>query len=118
LVADSAMPAAAVGHAPTYLFQHPDLVAAWGAAAHADWVLVGQLKRVSPWAVQWEVQVVSTKQAEAVDTRVIDLKGVPRDSGLSTHMATRSAAWVIDQSLQAVAHAEGDTTNGGRPCHA
>ena len=51
-------------------------------------------------------------------TRVIDLRGVGRDSGISAHMATRGAAWVIDQALQVVAHADGDTTGGGRPCRA
>jgi hypothetical protein len=118
LISDSAGPPAAAGHAPTYLFQHPEVVAAWGAEQHADWVLVSRMNRTGPWAVQWEVQVVSTKQQQAVDQRVIDLRGVSRDSGISAHMATRGAAWVIDQSLQAVAHAEGDTTNGGRPCRA
>jgi hypothetical protein len=118
IIADTGTPPAAAGHPPSYLFLHPDVVAEWGAAQHADWVLVSRLNRISPWAVRWEVEVVSSKQQQAVDTRQIDLNGVPRDSGLSAHMATRSAAWLIDQSLQAVAQASGDTANGGRPCHA
>jgi hypothetical protein len=117
LIADSGGPPAAAGHAPTYLFQHPEVTSQWGAAQHADWVFVSRFNRVSPYAAQWEVQVVSVKDSQAVDTRVIDLRGVGRDSGISAHMATRGAAWVIDQALQVVAHADGDTTAGGRPCH-
>jgi len=116
--ADSSTPPEAVGHAPSYLFEHADLAAEWGAAAHADWVLVSRLNRIGPWTAQWEVQVVSTRQQQAVGTRVIELKGMARDSGPSAQMATRGAAWLIDQSLQAIAHADGDTTNAGRPCHA
>jgi hypothetical protein len=118
LIADSGTPPAAVGHAPSYLFEHADLAAQWGATQHADWVLVSRLNRIGPWVAEWEVQVVSTKAQRAVDTRVIELKGMGRDSGLSAHMATRGAAWLIDQSLQSVAHADGDTTNAGRPCKA
>jgi len=118
IAADSSTPPAAVGHAPSYLFEHADLAAEWGATQHADWVLVSRLNRIGPWVAEWEVQVVSTKQQRAVDTRVIELKGMGRDSGLSAHMATRGAAWLIDQSLQSVAHADGDTTKAGRPCKA
>ncbi|HWZ57939.1 MAG TPA: hypothetical protein VNW46_03100 [Gemmatimonadaceae bacterium] len=118
VTADSGVPPAAAGHAPSYLFEHSDLAAQWGATQHADWVLVSRLNRIGPWVAEWEVQVVSTRLQRAVDTRVIELKGMGRDSGLSAHMATRGAAWLIDQSLQSVAHVDGDTTNGGRPCRA
>lgn len=118
LIADSGGPPEAVGHAPDYLFRHPEVASQWGAAQHANWVLVSRFTRVSPYAAQWEVQVVSVKDSQVADTRVIDLRGVSRDEGISAHMATRGAAWVIDQALQVVAHAEGDTTAGGRPCRA
>jgi hypothetical protein len=118
VAADTTMPPAAVGHAPSYLFEHPDVAAEWGAAQHADWVLVSRLNRINQWNAAWEVLVISTHDQRGADTHVIELKGVGRDAGLSTPMATRSAAWLIDQSLQSVAHASGDTSNAGRPCHA
>jgi hypothetical protein len=118
LIADTGAPPAGVGHAPSYLFLHPDLVAQWGAAQHADWVLVSRFNRIGPWAAQWEVEIVSTAQQQAIGTSTIDLRGVGRDSGITAHMATRGAAWMVDQALQAVAHASGDTANGGRPCRA
>jgi hypothetical protein len=102
----------------SYLWEHSDVVAQWGAAQHADWVLVSRLNRIGPWVAEWEVQVVSTKSQRAVDTRVVELKGLSRDTSLTAHLSNRGAAWLIDQATQSVAHATGDTTAAGRPCHA
>ena len=118
VVRDSAPPLTAEHPGATYLWEHPDVVAQWGAAQHADWVLLSRLNRIGPWVAEWEVQVVSTKEQRAVDTRVVELKGLGRDSSLTARLATRGAAWLIDQSLQAVAHANGDSASAKRPCHA
>ena len=102
----------------TYLWEHSDVVARWGAAQHADWVLLSRLNRIGPWVSEWEVQVVSTRLGRAVDTRSVELKGLGRDSTLTAHMSVRGAAWLIDQATQTIAHASGDTLAAGRPCHA
>jgi len=103
---------------PSYLWEHSDVVAQWGAAQHADWVLLSRLNRIGPWVAEWEVQVVSTRLGRAVDTRVVELKGLGRDTALTSHMSVRGAAWLIDQATQTIAHASGDTAAAGRPCHA
>jgi hypothetical protein len=103
---------------PTYLWEHSDVVAQWGAEQHAEWVLLSRLNRIGPWVAEWEVQVVSVKDKRAVDTRVIELKGIGRDTTLTAHMSARGAAWFIDQTTQAIAHANRDTVAAGRPCHA
>ena len=115
---DSAPPPAGDHSGASYLFEHSDVVAQWGAAQHADWVLVSRLNRIGPWIAEWEVQVVSTRLQRAVDTRVVELKGLGRDSALTARLATRGAAWLIDQSTQSVAHANGDSASARRPCHA
>jgi hypothetical protein len=117
-VADSAPAITAEHPGATYLWEHPDVVAQWGAAQHADWVLLSRLNRIGPWIAEWEVQVVSSKEQRAVDTRVVELKGLSRDTLLTSHMAQRGAAWMIDQATQAISHANGDTVAAGRPCHA
>jgi hypothetical protein len=48
----------------------------------------------------------------------VELKGLSRDSSLTARMSNRGAAWLVDQSLQAIAHANGDSTTAKRPCHA
>jgi hypothetical protein len=118
VAADSAMPPSGDHSGASYLFEHADVVAQWGAEQHADWVLVSRLNRIGPWVAEWEVQVVSTKLRQAVDTRVVELKGLSRDSSLTARMSNRGAAWLIDQSLQAIAHANGDSGRAKRPCHA
>lgn len=118
VVADSSSPPAGDHSGASYLFEHADVVAKWGAEQHADWVLVSRLNRIGPWVAEWEVQVVSTRLRRAVDTRVVELKGLSRDSSLTARLANRGAAWLIDQSLQAVAHASGDSASEKRPCHA
>ena len=102
----------------SYLWEHPDVVAQWGAAQHADWVLLSRLNRIGPWVAEWEVQVISTAKQQAVSTRVVELKGISRDTSLTAHLSTRGAAWLVDQSTQAISHSSGDTTAAGRPCHA
>ncbi|HLB08576.1 MAG TPA: hypothetical protein VK617_03530 [Gemmatimonadaceae bacterium] len=102
----------------SYLWEHSDVVAQWGAAQHADWVLLSRLNRIGPWVAEWEVQVVSTRLGRAVDTRVVELKGLGRDTTLTAHMSARGAAWLIDQATQSIAHASGDSAAAGRPCHA
>ncbi|MEP7087915.1 MAG: hypothetical protein ABI884_11460 [Gemmatimonadota bacterium] len=102
----------------SYLWEHSDVVAQWGAAQHADWVLLSRLNRIGPWIAEWEVQVVSVKLQRAVDTRVVELKGLGRDTTLTAHMSSRGAAWLIDQTTQSIAHANADTAAAGRPCHA
>jgi hypothetical protein len=102
----------------SYLWEHSDVVAQWGAAQHADWVLLSRLNRIGPWVAEWEVQVVSTRLERAVDTRVVELKGLGRDTTLTAHLSARGAAWLVDQATQAIAHASGDTAAAGRPCHA
>lgn len=102
----------------SYLWEHADVVAQWGQAQHADWVLLSRLNRIGPWIAEWEVQVVSTRAARVVDTRVIELKGLGRDTTLTAHMTVRGAAWLVDQTTQSIAHARGDTAEAGRPCHA
>ncbi len=118
VVSDSAPSLTAEHPGSSYLWEHSDVVAQWGAAQHADWVLVGRLNRIGPWIAEWEVQVVSTRLQRPVSTRVIELKGLGRDTTLTAHMSTRGAAWLIDQVTQSVAHATGDTVAAGRPCHA
>ena len=67
----------------SYLWEHSDIVAQWGAAQHADWVLLSRLNRIGPWVAEWEVQVVSTRLGRATDTRVVELKGLGRDTTLT-----------------------------------
>jgi len=105
------------GQSPGYLFEHGDVAASWGAANHADWVLVGRLNRIGRWEADWEVQVVSVADQRVIDTRVVELKGFGLDSALTARLATRGAAWLMDQVTQSVAHASGSTSNP-RPCHA
>jgi hypothetical protein len=102
----------------SYLWEHSDVVAQWGESQHADWVLLSRLNRIGPWVAEWEVQVVSTRLRRAVDTRVVELKGLGRDTALTAHMSARGAAWLIDQATQSIAHASGDSAAGARPCHA
>lgn len=102
----------------SYLWEHSDDVAKWGAAQHADWVLLSRFNRIGPWIAEWEVQVVSTRLQRSVGTRVVELKGIARDTSLTAHLSNRGAAWLIDQVTQSVAHTIGDTTAAGRPCHA
>jgi hypothetical protein len=102
----------------SYLWEHADVVAQWGTHEHADWVLLSRLNRIGPWVAEWEVQVVSTHDQRSVSTRVVELKGIGRDTTLTAHMSARGAAWLIDQATQSIAHANGDTVAAGRPCHA
>jgi hypothetical protein len=100
-----------------YLFEHGDVAASWGAAHHADWVLVGRLNRIGRWEADWEVRIVSVAEGKAVDTRVVELKGFGMDSALTARLATRGAAWLMDQVTQSVAHDTPGSANP-RPCHA
>lgn len=118
VVAGSAPSLTAEHPGATYLWEHSDVVAQWGAEQHADWVLLSRLNRIGPWVAEWEVQVVSVKEQRAIDTRVIELKGIGRDTTLTAHMAARGAAWFVDQTTQSIAHANRDTVAAGRPCHA
>lgn len=102
----------------SYLWEHADEVAKWGVAHHADYVVVSRLNRIGPWVAEWEAQVVSTSAQKAVGTRVVELKGIGRDTILTAHMSARGAAWMVDQVTQSVAHSTGDTVAAGRPCHA
>jgi hypothetical protein len=115
---DSAPSITAEHPGSSYLWEHADEVAKWGAAQRADWVLVSRLNRIGPWVAEWEVQVVSTRLQRSVSTRVVELKGIGRDTSLTSHMSNRGAAWLIDQVTQSVSHSTGDTTAAGRPCHA
>jgi hypothetical protein len=115
--ADSAPSITAEHPGPSYLWEHPDEVAKWGAAQHADYVVVSRLNRIGPWVAEWEAQVVSTKLQHTVSTRVVELKGIGRDTALTAHMSNRGAAWMIDQVTQSISHSVGDTTAAGRPCH-
>jgi hypothetical protein len=110
---DSAPETAAQG----YLFEHSDVAADWGAAHHADWVLVGRLNRIGRWEADWEVQIISVAGRKTVDTRVVELKGFGLDSALTARLATRGAAWLMDQVTQSVAHETPGAANP-RPCHA
>jgi hypothetical protein len=115
---DSSSSITAAHPGASYLWEHADEVAKWGAAQHADWVLVSRLNRIGPWVAEWEAQVVSTRLQQSVSTRVVELKGIGRDTSLTAHMSARGAAWLIDQVTQAVSHNTSDTTASGRPCHA
>jgi hypothetical protein len=115
--ADSAPSITAEHPGPSYLWEHPDEVAKWGAAQHADYVVVSRLNRIGPWVAEWEAQVVSTKLQHTVSTRVVELKGIGRDTALTAHMSNRGAAWMVDQVTQSIAHSVGDTTAAWRPCH-
>jgi hypothetical protein len=116
---DEATPTIAAQHpGASYLWEHADEVAKWGASQHADWVLVSRFNRIGPWVAEWEGQVVSTREARSVSTRVVELKGIARDSSLTAHLSNRGAAWMIDQVTQSIAHSTGDTAAAGRPCHA
>ena len=114
--ADSAPSITAEHPGASYLWEHPDEVAKWGAAQHADYVVVSRLNRIGPWVAEWEAQVVSTTLQHAVSTRVVELKGIGRDTALTAHMSNRGAAWMVDQVTQSIAHSTGDTTAAGRPC--
>lgn len=115
--ADSAASLTAEHPGASYLWEHPDDVAKWGATRHADYVVVSRLNRIGPWVAEWEAQVVSTKLQHTVSTRVVELKGIGRDTALTAHMSNRGAAWMVDQVTQSIAHSAGDTTAAGRPCH-
>ena len=115
---DSAPSITAAHPGSSYLWEHPDVVAQWGAAQHADWVLLSRLNRIGPWVAEWEVQVISTKKQQSVGTRVVELKGISRDTSLTAHLSNRGAAWLVDQATQSISHSSGDTTAAGRPCHA
>jgi len=93
------------GRDPSYLFEHGDVAASWGAQHHADWVLVGRLNRIGRWEADWEIQVVSVSEQRVIDTRVVELKGFGLDTALTAKLATRGAAWLMDQVTQSVAHA-------------
>jgi hypothetical protein len=114
--ADSA--AASATQSPSYLYDHADLAAAWGAEHHADWVLVGRLNRIGTWEADWEVRVVSVAEQRIVDTRSIELKGFNTDSGLTSHLLVRGAAWIVDQVTQSVAHLTPADAADPRPCRA
>ena len=114
---DSAPSLTAQHPGPSYLWEHPDEVAKWGAAQHADYVVVSRLNRIGPWVAEWEAQVVSTRLQHAVSTRVVELKGIGRDTALTAHMSNRGAAWPGEQVTLSSAHSAGDTTAAGRPCH-
>jgi hypothetical protein len=116
--ADSTKPITAEHPGASYLWEHADEVAKWGLEHHADYVVVSRLNRIGPWVAEWEAQVVSTRAQKSVSTRVVELKGIGRDTSLTTHMSNRGAAWMVDQVTQSIAHSAGDTTAGGRPCHA
>jgi hypothetical protein len=104
---------------PAYLFEHADVAASWGAAQRADWVLVGRLNRVGRWDTDWEVRVVSVSERRIVDTRAVDLKGFGMDPELTGRLATRGAAWIVDQVTQSVvAHVTPAGTANPRPCRA
>jgi hypothetical protein len=118
VVADPETAPDSAGSGASYLFEHSDVAAQLGKEWHADWVLVSRLNRIGPWVAEWEVQVVSTNARRAVDRRVVELKGLSRDSSLTSRLANRGAAWLVDQSLQAVAHANGDSASAKRPCRA
>ena len=90
----------------------------WGAEHHADYVMVSRLNRIGPWVAEWEAQIVSTRAQKSVSTRIVELKGIGRDTSLTTHMSNRGAAWMVDQVTQSIAHSAGDTTASARPCHA
>jgi hypothetical protein len=115
---DSAPSITATHPGASYLWEHPDVVAQWGAAQRADWVLLSRLNRIGPWVAEWEVQVISTAKQQAVSTRVVELKGISRDTSLTAHLSNRGAAWMVDQATQSISHSSGDTTAAGRPCHA
>lgn len=114
--ADSA--AETTSQSPSYLFEHADVAAAWGAAHRADWVLVGRLNRIGTWEADWEIRVVSVSERRAVDTRSIELKGFATDSALTARLAKRGAAWIVDQVTQSVAHATPAGAANPRPCRA
>jgi hypothetical protein len=114
--ADTAASITAQHPGPSYLWEHADEVAKWGAAQQADWVVVSRLNRIGPWVAEWEAQVVSTRSQKSVSTRVVELKGIGRDTTLTAHMSNRGAAWMVDQVTQTIAHSAGDTTAAGRPC--
>ncbi len=82
---DSAPSITAEHPGATYLWEHADEVAKWGAAQHADWVIVSRFNRIGPWIAEWEAQVVSTKEQRSVSTRVVELKGIGRDTTLTSH---------------------------------
>ncbi|MEP7067152.1 MAG: hypothetical protein ABI889_14045 [Gemmatimonadota bacterium] len=115
--ADSAPSITSEHPGPTYLWEHADEVAKWGAAQHADFVIVSRFNRIGPWVAEWEAQVVSTHAQKSVSTRVVELKGIGRDTSLTAHMSNRGAAWMIDQVTQSIAHSAGDSA-ATRPCHA
>jgi hypothetical protein len=109
------------GEGSSYLFEHADVAAAWGAAHHADWVLVGRLNRFGTWEADWEMQVVSVPEKRTTDTRVVELKGFGLDSGLTARLATRGAAWLMDQVTQSIAHVSAGGSGAPvnpRPCRA
>jgi hypothetical protein len=115
---DSAPSITAEHPGASYLWEHPDVVARWGESQRAEWVLLSRLNRIGPWIAEWEVQVISTKAQKSVSTRVVELKGISRDTSLTAHLSNRGAAWLVDQVTQAISHSVGDTTGAGRPCHA
>ena len=115
---DSAPSITAAHPGASYLWEHSDVVAEWGAAQHADWVLLSRLNRIGPWVAEWEVQVISTQTRQSASTRVVELKGISRDTTLTAHLSNRGAAWLVDQATQSISHSSGDTTAAGRPCHA
>jgi hypothetical protein len=114
-------PAEVATQGPSYLFEHADVAAAWGAAHHADWVLVGRLNRIGTWEADWEIRIVSVSERRTLDTRSIELKGFATDSTLTDHLATRGAAWLMDQVTQSIiAHAPATPASAAnpRPCRA
>jgi hypothetical protein len=103
---------------PSYLFEHADVVAAWGASHHADWVMVGRLNRIGTWEADWEVEVVSVPARRAVNIRSVELKGFDIDQALSDRLAIRGAAWIVDQVTQSIAGAAPGDSAAARPCRA
>lgn len=101
-----------------YYFDHPDLAAAWAEPRSADWILVGRLNRVSPWVADLEMRVVSGPDDRLRATRIVELKGFGMNPDLTSRLANRGAAWMVDQVLQTLAHTATDSTNAVRPCPA
>ena len=66
---------AAADQGAGYLFDHPDVAASLGRAAHADWIVVGRVHKPSFLFVYLKAHVVNARTDEQVADLVVEVKG-------------------------------------------
>ena len=95
------------------LYANPELAAELAGPAGADWVVVPQLNRASPWVTDLQAHVIRVRDTTLVSNRIVEVKGIELSQELAAQLVERGAAWMADQLSQAIEHAAGAP---GRRC--